>query len=155
MNEETTYSQQGGVFKRSEKFEINDIEFRQIEIDENRIIAKGKSWTTFELLISFIGAAWMEKWRRFGAMMLAAGVILLLFPLILPLFGGYYMMQYFTFFLVTFMPIGIVLIVIWFLLKREALLVFTPGGNFKIEGSSRFVDDVWSTVSKMQRLRDV
>ena len=34
--------QQSGISKRGEKFEIDEHEFREIQVDNNRVIAKGK-----------------------------------------------------------------------------------------------------------------
>lgn len=146
------------IFRRSEKFEINDIEFREIQIDRHRIFAKGKSWTSFELLISFIGAAWMEKWRRFGTKLLAGGIIVFAFPFFSFLIPGMYLLFYGSsglMMMLSFMIVGLACILIWFIVKREALLLFTPGGEFKIEGSAGFVEAVWNTISQMQRKRDV
>jgi hypothetical protein len=143
-------------FSRSEKFEINDIKFREIKIDHSRISAVGKkSWTKFELLLSFIGAAWMEKWRRFGAKVLVIGILLLAWPIAIFLPSMWYMGTSGMFYMIIFMIPGIILVILWAILKREALLIFTPGGIFKIEGSVGFVDAVWSRITELQRQRDV
>jgi len=142
-------------FSRSENFEINDIKFREIKIDHSRISAVGKSWTKFELLLSFIGAAWMEKWRRFGAKMLAVGIILFAWPIVVFVPSIGFMGSSGLLYMIMFMLPGIILIILWAVLKREALLIFTPGGTFKIEGSVGFVDAVWSRITELQRERDV
>ncbi len=154
---ERRVEQSDHAFSRSEKFEINNIEFTEITIDRNRITARSKKWSQFELLISFIGAAWMERWRRFGLKVLVIGLVLILSPYmasIIPVIGpliiysGYMMIM-------LLMMIGLILILLWALLKREALLLYTPGGTFKIEGSAGFVEAVWQEVVKYQREREV
>ncbi|MHA2135463.1 MAG: hypothetical protein ACXAEN_26535 [Candidatus Thorarchaeota archaeon] len=144
-------------FRRSEKFEINDRQFKEITVDKNRIMAIAKKWARFELLISCICAAWMEKWRRFSLKVLAAGAVLIGFPFfsaMIPLLGPIIVAGGYVFILF-FMFVGLVLIAIWALFKRESLLLFTPGGMFKIEGSAGFVEDVWKEVVRHQRSRDV
>jgi hypothetical protein len=139
-------------FRKSGKFEINDIKFRDIIVDDVRILATGKKWQHFELSIASINGMWKEKWRRFGLKLLAAGVFLLLFPLSGPyLFGpliytgsGLYLIFFFMF-------IGLALVLVWLLVKREALQIYTPSGSFKIEGASGFVDDVWTVIRKNVR----
>ncbi|TFF92022.1 hypothetical protein EU545_02275 [Candidatus Thorarchaeota archaeon] len=151
-------NQQRSVFRRSESFEINDVEFAEIRIDSNRIIAKGRSWTTFELLISFIGAAWMEKWRRFGTKMLGAGILFVAFPFIMMTIPGFQMLFYYStgwFFILPPMMLGILLVILWALVKREALKIYTPAETFKIEGSGGFIEAVWNQITSQQRLRDV
>jgi len=146
------------VFKRSEKFEINDIEFREIQVDSDRIIAKGKSWTAFELLISFIGAAWKEKWRKYGTKMLAIGIILLGSPFFMMLIPGLGMFVASTsgfMFLLPLMMLGLVLILLWALVKREALKIYTPAEVFKIEGSAGFVEAVWEAITTQQRMKNL
>jgi len=143
-------------FKRNERFEIDEHKFKEIQIDENRVIAKGKSWETFEILISFIGAAWMEKWRRFGTKVLAAGIFIAGFPIFGTLIPGFtYAFWSMGPALILLIVFGGILILLWLLVKREALKIYTPGGVFKIEGSTTFVDDVWKAITKAQRLRDV
>jgi hypothetical protein len=136
-----------GPFKRSEKFEINDIEFRDIEVTEDRVKARGKKWNAFELLLAFVGAAWMERWRRFSLKVLVAGVVFFFSPISLyvlsPMFwGGTGGLQI----MLLFMIIGLILIAVWAFVKREALLLFTPGGMFKIEGTAGFVDALWNEI---------
>ncbi|MHA2264401.1 MAG: hypothetical protein ACXAEN_18565 [Candidatus Thorarchaeota archaeon] len=148
-------------FRRSEKFEINDLQFKEITVEKNRIMATVKKWAKFELLISFIGAAWMEKWRRFGYKMLVVGIILtgLSFYASISLGSILAVIMSFnpTYMIYITLPfvVGIVLIIVWLVSKREALLLFTPGGMFKIEGSVGFVEDVWKEVVRHQRIRDV
>jgi len=154
----TQGNQDNGIFNRSEKFEIDEHEFRKIEIDSNRVIAKGKSWETFEILITFIGAAWMEKWRRFGTKVLGAGIFLAGLPFFGTFIPGFSLLFWgpasmmFTF---PLMALGIVVVMVWALVKREALKVFTPAGAFKIEGTANFVESVWKAITSAQRLRDV
>ncbi|MHA2264373.1 MAG: hypothetical protein ACXAEN_18425 [Candidatus Thorarchaeota archaeon] len=159
---DTTYpGQRLEGFRRSEKFEINDLQFKEITVDKNRIMATAKKWAKFELLISFIGAAWMEKWRRFGFKMLAAGIILAGLGFYMSLSLGSILSlimiwdPMYLFFVTLPFVVGIVLIIVWLVSKREALLLFTPGGMFKIEGSAGFVEDVWKEVVRHQRIRDV
>ena len=134
-----------GVFSSSEKFEINDVEFHQIRIDGNRLMAAGPEWTKFELLLSFIGAAWMERWRRFGLGMLAAGFFVFFFGVVLISSPFGFMM----------MGIGGVLMVLWLFMKREAVMLYTPSEKFKIEGASDFIQRVWAEISKAQRARQI
>ncbi len=155
-DQETSYMY-SEEFQRSEKFEINDIEFVEIRIDSNRLIAKGKTWTTFELLLSFIGAAWMEKWRRFGSKMLAAGIILLLWPFFVVFIPGMAMLFYGPgglYFMLPFMMLGVVFIMLWALVKREAVRIYTPAEVFKLEGSAGFVEAVWNAISSQQRSKN-
>lgn len=149
--------EQQPVFNRSEEFEINDIEFREMTIDDYRLQAEGKSWTRFELRLSFIGAAWMEKWRRFGSKMLAAGIILLLWPFFVVFIPGMAMLFYGPgglYFMLPFMMLGVVLIMLWALVKREAVRIYTPAEVFKLEGSAGFVEAVWNAISSQQRSKD-
>ena len=139
-------------FRRSGKFEINDIEFRDIIVDDVRILATGKKWQHFELSIAAIIGMWKEKWRRFGLKLLAAGVILLFFPLLGPLwFGPYMYVGSGAFLMFFFMFIGLALVLAWFLIKREALQIYTPSETFKIEGAAGFVDEVWTVIRKKVR----
>lgn len=142
-----------------EKFEINDKEFRELTIDSNRMIATGRSWKRFELLITFIGASWMEKWRRFSLKLLGLGIALI----ILGLFGPYAFL--FLYLLIPFelrvflstiiFVLGIGIIVVWAVAKKEALMLYTSAGAFKIEGSAGFVDSLWRGVSQILRERDL
>lgn len=134
-----------GAYTRSERFEIDEVEFHRIRIDENRIMAAGPSWSRFELLLSFIGAAWMERWRRFGLKFLATGCFVFLFGLL-----GFY-----TLFGLLLMGTGGILILLWFFVRREAILLYTPGAKFKIEGSSDFIERLWTEISKAQRRRQI
>lgn len=133
---------QSDIFTKSEKFEINDIEFRHIRVDRNRISAQGKSWTRFEILISFIGAAWLEKWRRFGMKVLGLGLLFIALGIMLFIIP--------TMMILCMIP-GIILILLWLFAKREALILFTPGGTFKIEGTASFVESLWAKVAQLQR----
>jgi len=149
--------QHSGIFKRSEDFEIDEHPFREIQIDDNRVTAKGKSWETFEVLISFIGAAWMEKWRRFGTKLLAGDIFLLglpFFAIIIPGFAYIFWGAEFVFML-PLMLLGIIPILVWALVKQEALKIYTPGAVFKIGGSSGLVEGVWKAITSAQRARDV
>lgn len=144
-------------FRESEKFEINNIEFNEIVIDKNRIQASGKKWNRFELLISFIGAAWMEKWRSYGTKLLVAGIFFAgipFFSLMIPLVGPIILAGGMAICL-PLMALGVVMVVFWALVKREALMLYTPGGTLKIEGSAGLVEAVWGEVVRHQRHRDV
>jgi len=137
------------IFRRSERFEINNSPFREIEVKQDRIVAKGESWTTFELLVSYIGAAWMQKARRFGGSLLAAGAVLLLSPfwmMILMSYAGFYIS-------IMLMFLGVGLILIWMVVKRESILMFTPSTVFRFEGNAGFVDALWQAVSALQRFQ--
>ena len=81
---------QSDVFTKSEKFEINEYEFRHIRVDRHRISAQG------------VGLA----------------------------------------------------ILLWLFVKRESLILFTPGGMFKIEGSASFVESLWAKIAQLQREKD-
>ena len=133
------------IFEEKTIFEINDIAFKEIQVNVDRIIGIGKKWTRFELLLSFIGAAWMEKWRRFGVKVLGAGVAIILFSFWL-MMPTYYpnSLQIFG---ILFMFIGIAVAGVWALIKREALLLFTPGGMFKIEGAANFIESLWKVIA--------
>ncbi|MFW9844292.1 MAG: hypothetical protein ACFFEV_06940 [Candidatus Thorarchaeota archaeon] len=158
MEQPIQSNQDSRVFSSSEKFEIDEHEFREITIDSNRIVAKGKSWETFEILITFIGAAWMEKWRRFGTKVLVVGIFLAGLPFFGSLIPGFAILLWGSasmLFTLPLMALGIVLVMIWALIKREALKIYTPAGAFKIEGTSIFVDAVWKAITNAQRLRDV
>ena len=87
----------------------------------------------------------MEKWRRFGISVLALGISLVMMgvTLIFSMFGF------------LFMIIGAVLMVVWAVVKKEAIMLFTPGGSFKIEGSAGFIDTLWNRISQIQHERDV
>jgi hypothetical protein len=137
---------QSDVFTKSEKFEINEYEFRHIRVDRHRISAQGKSWTRFEILVSFIGAAWMEKWRRFGMKLLGVSILLIALGSTMALVNP--MMMFLS------MIPGIILILLWLFVKRESLILFTPGGMFKIEGSASFVESLWAKIAQLQREKD-
>ncbi|MHA2063405.1 MAG: hypothetical protein ACXABY_03385 [Candidatus Thorarchaeota archaeon] len=151
--------EQQGVFRRKTKFEINDYVFKEITVDENRIVAKGKEWRVFELLISFIGAVWMEKWRRFRGTLAAAGAFLIALPILLFLFGFFPFIWtaglsgLFT--LMIFWLPGIILILIWALFKRESMMVFCHNESFKFEGDAGFIEALWKEITRVQRLRDL
>lgn len=49
--------------------------------------------------------------------------------------------------------IGIILIAVWLLVKREAIHIYCKNGIFKIEGNSLFIDAVWNEITKIQRMR--
>ncbi|MFO7836590.1 MAG: hypothetical protein R6V83_08045 [Candidatus Thorarchaeota archaeon] len=65
-------------FIRTEPFEIGEERFKQIRIDNRRIVAIGNE-TRFELLISFIGGSWMKRWRHFGDKILGLGLVVMFF----------------------------------------------------------------------------
>lgn len=142
--------QPSGVFRRAEKFEIDEHPFREISIDGNRVIAHGKSWESFEVLISFIGAAWMEKWRKYGIKVLGAGIFLIVLSFFTIVLGP---LGIITMFLL--IPVGILVIAVWALAKREALRIYTPAAVFKIEGASDFVEAVWKAITNAQRARSM
>lgn len=144
-------SAQQSVFARSEKLEIDEMPFVEIQIDDNRLTAKGTSWNTFELLLRFIGGAWMVKWKRFGVKMLVAGALLLGFPF----YGLLLIGPSALFFILPFGIVGGTLIVVWGLFKRESLRIYTPAAVFKIEGSAGLVADIWKAITAQQRLRDI
>jgi hypothetical protein len=142
-------------FRRTGKFEINDVEFREVSVDRVRILAIGKKWQHFELSIAAIVGMWKEKWRRFGIKLLAIGIILLLFPLyasmLLPLSLFLFdpMLVYNLMF--GFMALGLLIVIVWLFVKREALKIYTPSETFRIEGYSGFVDDIWQAIRKEVR----
>ncbi|MFX1484909.1 MAG: hypothetical protein ACFFCP_17160 [Promethearchaeota archaeon] len=143
---------------RQQSFEINEHQFKSIHIDSNRLVAKGKSWETCEILISFIGAAWMEKWRRFGLKLLGVAVFMIILPFMAFMIPGMTMLFWGpagTTIILLFWVIAIVLVIVWIAFKREALMLYTPGGSFKIEGSASFIESVWKAVTEAQRIRDV
>ena len=157
MEQPTQTNQDSGIFRRNEKFEIDEHEFREIQVDNNRVIARGKSWETFEILISFIGAAWMEKWRRFGTKLLGAGIFLIGFPFFGSFIPGFTYLFWGTSSIIITMPlmaVGVIVLIIWTIVKREALKIYTPAGSFKIEGTSVFVDSVWKAITRAQKERD-
>ncbi|MGV9170659.1 MAG: hypothetical protein ACOC38_12055 [Promethearchaeia archaeon] len=132
-------------FTRSETFEIGEEKFERIRIDEKRIMAKGAQ-TRFDLLISFIGGAWIKEWRRFGYKLLALGVIAILIGTPLVQTGLLGMLVFAS---------GILLILVWLFVKCEAIVIYCPGHRFKIEGSSEFVDTVWNAIIGAQRRREM
>jgi hypothetical protein len=139
-------------FRKSGKFEINNIEFRDISVDRSRILATGKKWQHFELSVASIDGMWKEKWRRFGVKLLAIGILLLIFPLSGPvLFGPFLFIGSGYIVLFFFMFLGLLVVLAWLLVKREALRIYTPSGAFKIEGSSGLVDEVWIAIRKEVR----
>ena len=138
------------AFKRSERFEINNNPFTEIEVSQDRIVAKGKTWTTFELLVSYIGAAWLQKARKYGGKLLAVGIALLPGPLWMQFLLFSYMGFYLGFVLTV---VGIVLIVVWAIVKRESVVMYTPSNPFRFEGSADFIDALWRSVSALQRSR--
>ncbi|MBD3158518.1 MAG: hypothetical protein GF309_06965 [Candidatus Lokiarchaeota archaeon] len=147
------------TFTRSSRFEINDIEFTDIQIDERRVIAKGHSWNRFELLISFIGAIWMEKWRRFSNKLAVIGTTMAISPMLLSLFSGmgflfwYYVGTYYLALLS--MGVGVILVLIWAFFKKEAIKIYTPSETFRLEGYAGFIDEVWAAITSRQHLRNV
>jgi len=150
--EYTNSHQRGTEYHRAIRFEINEIQFREITIDSNRIMAEARKWGHFELLHSFIGAAWMEKWRRFGLKVLIAGFVLVLVSLPMGALSPYTLMFGPG---ITILSLGVLLIVVWTFVKREALIVFTPGGQFKFEGPAAFIEEIWSEITRHQRQRDI
>ena len=136
------------AFKRSEKFEINNSPFRDIEVSRDRIVARGKTWTTFELLVSYIGAAWLQKARRYGGKMLAVGIVLIPSPFWMIFLLGY--MGFYIGFVGT--AAGTAIVVLWAVLKRESVIMFTPSKPFRFEGNAEFIDALWQAVTALQRL---
>lgn len=135
------------AFKRSERFEIDNKPFTEIEVSQDRIIAKGKTWTTFELLVSYIGAALLQKSRKYGGKLLAVGIVLIPSPYwMMFLLGniGFYMGF-------IGMAAGITLVVLWAILKRESVIMYTPSRPFRFEGSADFIDGLWRSISVLQR----
>ena len=146
------------TFRKSESFEINDIPFNTISIDDKRIVATGDQWRTFDILVSFVGGAWKEKWRRFGTKLLVVGIILLFFPvfsafmpILLLLFGQ--SLQLIV--MMMFMALGLVLVIVWVVVKKEALMLYTHGEAYKIEGTAGFVDDLWVAIRNAQDRRNL
>jgi hypothetical protein len=134
-------------FRRTGNFEVNDIEYRDISVDHTRVLAKGKKSEHFELSIASINGMKRKKWKRFGSKLLALGIVLLLSSLIGPfLFGSYLYMSSEYMFISFFMLLGLVVITIWLVAKREELQIYTPDGVFKLEGSAGFVDDIWKAI---------
>ena len=133
------------IFEQETMFEINDVAFMRIQVAVDRIRATGIEWTRFELLLSFIGAAWLKKWHRFGMRVLVAGIAVIAWSfgmMMAPYYWGYLLV--YSFFL---MILGLIIVGIWVFVDREALLLFTPGGMFKIEGSLYFVESLWKVIS--------
>jgi len=152
FSEQPTQPTQSGGFSRTGKFEINDIEFRDVRVNRSRILATGKKWQHFEFSIAAIDGMWKEKWRRFGFKLLALGIILLLFPLTGPiLFGPFLFMGSGYLMIFFFMIIGLIVVLVWLFVRREALQIYTASGSFKIEGSSGFVDEIWHAIRKEVR----
>ena len=133
------------IFEQETVFEINDVVFNKIQITADRIKGIGIKWTRFELLLSFIGAAWLEKWRRFGMELLGAGIAVIVLSFGFMMIENSPSNSSILGFL--FMILGLAIVSIWALVKKEALLLFTPGGMFKIEGSLDFVESLWNVIS--------
>ena len=142
-------------FKRSDDFEIDNNKFTEVSVDNQRLVAKGPKWKSFELMISSITAAWLEKRRKYGTIVLVCGIALL----VLGFFGilsTSYMLGYATgvysmiFFGITPLFGGILLVVLWIIVKRESILIYTSGGSFKFEGSEGFIEAMWNAIKAFQ-----
>lgn len=143
-------------FKRSDNFEINNTKFNEITVDNVRLIAKGPKWKTFELMIESIGAVWIEKMRKYGNVVSTMGIAFLVIAMLVLIGAGlappapdlasfiltvYVVVPFFT---------GTILIVLWFIDKRESILIYTDCGKFKFEGSEGFIEAVWQAIRKQQ-----
>ena len=147
-------SGQQTAFRRAEEFEIDNVKYIEVTVDGTRMTCRGAKWRTFEVLLSFIGAALMEKRRRFGAVLVVVGGILVALGLFDMLSMGGYMlylslMPFLLFGLLPFFG-GIGLILVWAVVKRESLIIYTPAKEFKMEGSAAFIDELWRSVRPRQ-----
>ncbi|MHA1928242.1 MAG: hypothetical protein ACTSV2_06655 [Candidatus Thorarchaeota archaeon] len=141
--------QSNAILQHSAKFEINNTPFQSIHVDQFKLIATGKKWNHFELLISFIGGAWKEKWRKYGLKLLPIGIMIMML-------GMTFLLSRYTIIMgVLLIAVGIIPIAIALFVKSEGLMLYTHGGTFLFEGSAGFVDAIWEAINAAQAHRNL
>ncbi len=137
----------------TEQVDINDSRYYNIVIDEDKIIAKGSSWKTFVLMLSAIDAVWIEKRRKYGGMVFIFGLVLayvgmmmLLSILTLDWIPSTVLLFYVLFYGMFPLMIGSIISVLWFILKNESMVLYTPSGQFRFEAPSGLLDRMFEYI---------